>query len=110
VNWDQVPTNVVGRVQHRERPPASGFRERFRRSIRTKLTVSHVIVVTMSTFIYAAGGFFLLIGLYVVSGWSVDDIRRQLAAFFILTVFTLFHIFLITICGIVAATIASGYM
>lgn len=64
----------------------------------------------MSTFIFAAGGFLLLISLYLVSGWSVDDLRRQFAAFFVLTVFTLFIIFLITICGIAAATIASGYM
>lgn len=110
MNQHQAPVEIGGRLNSRDRPPARGFRQRFRRSIRTKLTVSHVIVVTMSTFIFAAGGFLLLISLYLVSGWSVDDLRRQFAAFFVLTVFTLFIIFLITICGIAAATIASGYM
>ncbi len=100
----------VVEVNGRARPLIRGFRQRFRTSLRTKMTVSHVIVVTMSTFIYATGGFFLLIAIYWASGWSAEDLRRAIGAFIVLTVFTLFNIFLITICGIAAASIASGYM
>ncbi|MGI8484785.1 MAG: sensor histidine kinase [Thermomicrobiales bacterium] len=97
-------------VSGRARPRIRGFRQRFRTSLRAKMTVSHVIVVTMSTFIYATGGFLLLVGLYWATGTNIQDLRREIGAFVVLTVFTLFNIFLITVCGIVAASVASGYM
>lgn len=107
---NRSPGETVIAVTGRERPRLRGLRQRFRKSIRTKLTVSHVIVVTVSTFIYATGGFFLLLVLYWASGWNAQDLRREIGAFVVLTVFTLINIFLITVCGIVAASIASGYM
>jgi signal transduction histidine kinase len=94
--------DVLGRTQR-----GRNFQDRMRTSIRTKLTVSHVVVVTMSGFIYAAGGFFvLMVGLYL-SGYTRDDIVRNIPAFVALTLFVLFNIALVTLCGIVAASFAS---
>lgn len=106
----RLPNETVVAVSGHERRRRRGFRQRFRTSLRTKMTVSHVIVVTMSTFIYATGGFLLLVALYWASGWNAQDLRREIGAFIVLTVFTLFNIFLITVCGIAAASVASGYM
>jgi signal transduction histidine kinase len=94
--------DVLGRTQSGRR-----FRHRLRTSIRTKLTVSHVVVVMMSGFIYAAGGFFVLLILLGWSGYTRDDVLRNLPAFFALTLFVLFNIFLVSVCSIVVASIAS---
>jgi signal transduction histidine kinase len=72
--------------------------------------VSHVLVVTLSTFIYATGGFFLMLLVLNVRGISLDVILRNLPAFFGLGVFVLFNIFLVTLCGIVAASVVSWRM
>ena len=41
-----------------------------RRSIRARLTVSHLVAVTASTFVYAIGGFLLLIAVLYLSGYT----------------------------------------
>ncbi|HWV34054.1 MAG TPA: ATP-binding protein [Thermomicrobiales bacterium] len=104
------PEDEVLEVWGRERPHLRGFRKRLRTSIRTKLTVSHVLVVTMSTFIYAAGGFAVLMLLYFWSGTSLSEMSRQIPALFAITVFVLINIFLVTMCGIAAASIVSWFM
>ena len=80
---------------------------RVRTSIRTKLTVSHVVVIMMSGFIYAVGGFVVLVFALGLSGYTQSDIMRNLPTFFALTLFVLLNIFLVTACGVVVASIAS---
>lgn len=80
---------------------------RVKSSIRTKLTVSYVLVVMVSGFIYAAGGFFVLMFALGFSGYTQADIVRNLPTLFALAVFVLFNILLVTLCGVVAASYAS---
>ena len=83
------------------------IQNRMRTSIRTKLTVSHIVVVTMSGIIYAAGGFFILLIVLGWQGYTREDVIRNLPAFFALTLFVLFNIFLVSACSIVVASFAS---
>jgi signal transduction histidine kinase len=83
------------------------FQHRMRRSIRTKLTVSHIVVVMMSGIIYAAGGLFILLIVLGWQGYTRDDVIRNIPAFFALTLFVLFNIFHVSICSIVVASFAS---
>jgi signal transduction histidine kinase len=83
------------------------FQHRMRRSIRTKLTVSHIVVVMMSGIIYAAGGLFILLIVLGWQGYTREDVIRNIPAFFALTLFVLFNIFLVSICSIVVASFAS---
>ena len=83
------------------------FQNRMRTSIRTKLTVSHVLVVMMSGFIYAAGGLLILILVLGFYGYTRDDVIRNLPTFFALTVFVIFNIFLVSVCSILVASFAS---
>lgn len=97
-------------VSGRERPRLRGFRRRLKTSIRTKLTVSHVIVVTMSTFIYAVGGFILFLFMLWAAGYTWSRVLDAIPGIAILTIFVLINIFLVTICGLAAASIVSWYM
>lgn len=72
--------------------------------------VSHLIAVTASTFIYATGGFFLLLLLLFYSGYSMADLRYLLLEIAGITLFVLLQIGLITLCGVVVARWASGYL
>lgn len=86
------------------------FRTRVRTSIRTRLMVSHLIAVTASTFIYATGGFVLLLLLLFYSGYTWSQIPLLLPEFAGITIFVLLQIGLITLCGVVVARWASGYL
>jgi|GEM_PF-2167068 len=88
-------------------PVNRSYPTRVRSSIRAKLMVSHVLVVTLSTLVYSAGGFVLMVVLLGMRGYTVQSFLEQLPAIFTLTIFVLFNIFLITICGLVVASIAS---
>ncbi len=88
----------------------SMFRIRVRTSIRTRLMVSHLIAVTASTFIYATGGFVLLLLLLFYSGYTWSQIPLLLPEFAGITIFVLLQIGLITLCGVVVARWASGYL
>jgi signal transduction histidine kinase len=83
------------------------FQHRVRTSIRTKLTVSHIVVVMMSGIIYAAGGLFILLIVLGWQGYTRADVIRNIPAFFALTLFVLFNIFLVSICSVVVASFAS---
>lgn len=84
---------------------------RMRTSIRTRLMVSHLVAVTASTFIYAAGGFVLLILLLVgAGGYRPAQLPYLLPEFAGITLFVLAQIALITLCGVVVARWASGYL
>lgn len=97
-------------VSGRERPPLRGVRRRLKTSIRTKLTVSHVIVVTMSTFIYALGGFILFLLLLWAAGYTWSRVLTAIPGIALLTIFVLINIVLVTICGLAAASVVSWYM
>ncbi|MGC4190404.1 MAG: ATP-binding protein [Thermomicrobiales bacterium] len=87
-----------------------GYIHRVRTSLRSKLTVSHLLVQTFSLLIYAAGGFFLLLAILISGGYSFRDLLRESPVFIALTIFVLFNIFVITLCGFLSATIVSRYM
>lgn len=87
-----------------------GYIYRVRTSLRSKLTVSHLLVQTLSLFIYAGGGFVLLILLMLGSGYRARDFAHQSPVLIALTLFVLFNIFVITVCGFLSATIVSRYM
>lgn len=72
--------------------------------------VSHLIAVTASTFIYATGGFVLLLLLLFYSGYSMADLPYLLPQFAGVTLFVLLQIGLITLCGVIVARWASGYL
>jgi len=76
-------------------------------SIRTRLTVSHLVAVTASTFVYAVGGFLLAIALLYLSGYTLRGMIQLIPQFLGVTVFVLVQIALITLCGIVVARIVS---
>jgi len=78
-------------------------------SIRRRLVVSHLVAVTASTFVYAIGGFFLLVCILYVYGnyTSLRDMARLLPEFAGLTAFVIVQIALITLCGVVVARITS---
>lgn len=86
------------------------FKSRVRKSIRTRLMVSHLVAVTASTFIYAAGGFVLLILLLIYSGYTWRELPFLLPEFAGITLFVLLQIGLITLCGVIVARWASGYL
>jgi two-component system sensor histidine kinase BaeS len=83
------------------------YRAKIRRSIRARLTFSHLVAVTASTFIYATGGFFLLVLLYFWSGYTVAQLPVLVPQFFLVTIFVLIQIALITFCGMFVARLAS---
>lgn len=83
------------------------YRATVRRSIRARLTLSHIVAVAASTFIYASGGFFLLVLLYFWSGNTVAQLPVLIPEFFLVTMFVLVQIALITICGMFVARLAS---
>lgn len=76
-------------------------------SIRARLTVSHLVAVTASTFVYAVGGFLLLIAVLYLSGYTPDGMVQLIPQFLDVTIFVLVQIALITLCGIVVARIVS---
>jgi len=76
-------------------------------SIRTRLTVSHLVAVTASTFVYAVGGFLLAIVLLYLSGYTLRGMIQLIPQFLGVTVLVLVQIALITLCGIVVARIVS---
>lgn len=79
------------------------------RSIRNRLIWSHLVAITTSTFVYAAGGFVLLVMILVLAGgYTPDGVVRLAPRFAGLTVFVLVQILLITLCGVVVARIASS--
>ncbi len=78
-----------------------------RRSIRARLTVSHLVAVTASTFVYAIGGFLLLIAVLYLSGYTPVGMVQLIPQFLGVTIFVLVQIALITLCGIVVARIVS---
>jgi signal transduction histidine kinase len=84
---------------------------RVRGSIRTRLMVSHLVAVTASTFIYATGGFILLILLLIgPAGYRPAQLPYLLPEFAVVTLLVLLQIGLITLCGVVVARWASGYL
>ena len=97
-------------LEPRRRGLLGGYIHRVRTSLRSKLTVSHVLVQTLSLLIYATGGFLLLVMILVSGGYGFDDFVYQSPVFIALTLFVLLNIFLITICGFLSATIVSRYM
>lgn len=77
-------------------------------SIRRRLVTSHLVAVTASTFVYAAGGFVLLMFiLLVLLNYRPEDFRYLVPQFAGMTIFVLIQIGLITLCGVVVARIAS---
>lgn len=76
-------------------------------SIRTRLTLSHLVAVTASTFVYATGGFLLLVAVLYLSGYTLRGMVQLIPQFFGVTVFVLIQIALITLCGIVVARVVS---
>ena len=77
-------------------------------SIRRRLVTSHLVAVVASTFVYAVGGFFLLVFLLVVwAGYRIADLPLLVPQFAGITVFVLVQIGLITLCGVVVARITS---
>ncbi len=83
------------------------YRAETRRSIRARLTLSHLVAVAASTFIYATGGFILAALLYFWTGHRLVDLPVLIPEFFALTVFVLIQIALITFCGLFVARLAS---
>ncbi|MGC4106397.1 MAG: ATP-binding protein [Thermomicrobiales bacterium] len=74
------------------------------------MTISHLLVQTLSLLIYATGGFILLLAILISGGYSFRDLLRESPVFIALTLFVLFNIFVITLCGFLSATIISRYM
>ncbi len=89
------------------KPP---LRVRARTSIRTRLMISHLIAVTASTFIYATGGFLLLLLLLFWSGYRLAQLPLLIPEFAGIILFVLLQIGLITLCGAFVARWASGYV
>ncbi len=83
------------------------YRANAQRSIRARLTLSHLVAVTASTFIYATGGFLLAVLLYFWSGNTLAELPLLIPEFFVLTIFVLIQIALITFCGLFVARLAS---
>jgi two-component system, OmpR family, sensor histidine kinase BaeS len=77
-------------------------------SIRGRLLRSHLAAVTASTFVYASGGFFLLVVLLILAGYTFDVMARIVPQLLGLTLFVLVQIVLITLCGVVVARIVSS--
>jgi len=88
------------------------FRERVRTRIQTKLTVSHIAVVTLSLLVFSTLGFFFYMWLLWESngrgGWF--SWRAQLAQIVGITIVVLIVIAFITGCSIIVAMIASRYV
>lgn len=93
---------VLGRTER-----GRSLQTQMRTSIRKKLTISYIVVVMMSGFIYAIAGFFVLMFLLFASGISQYQIVQNLPSLIALTLFVLLNIFLVTVCGIIAASVAS---
>ena len=92
--------SASGTVGRQRTPP--------RASIRRRLALSHAAAVTASTFVYAAGGFVLLVLLlYLVGGYDTQGMMQLVPQFMGVTIFVLIQIALITLCGIVVARVAS---
>lgn len=87
--------------------PLARFRYRFRTQIRTKLTVSHVLVVTLSLLVFSALMSVLYIWLLNVTG---ADPAAQFRSVIAATIIVLFIIAIITACSIAVAMVASAYM
>lgn len=83
------------------------IRQRMRRSIRMRLAVSHLAAVTASTFVYATGGFVLLVSIVILAGYQATDVYELVPQFAMVTVFVLIQIALITLCGVIVARIAA---
>ncbi|MDQ3656228.1 MAG: ATP-binding protein, partial [Chloroflexota bacterium] len=101
---------VANRIEGRSStlPEGSTLRRRVRTSIRARLAVSHLVAVTASALVYAAGGFFLLVALlYLVGGYTPRGMIQLVPQFLGVTVFVLVQIGLITLCGILAARLVS---
>lgn len=75
--------------------------------LRWKLIVAHLMVVFLSTFVYATGGFVLFAVMVWLSARSWSAVVHQIPAFIFLTIFVLIQIFLITICGVLVSLFAS---
>ncbi len=78
-----------------------------RMSIRTRLMASHLVAVTASTFVYAVGGFLLLVAVLYLSGYTLQGMIQLIPQFLGITIFVLVQIALITLCGIVVARVVS---
>jgi len=107
-----LAVHIVGRITTRPTPETGlatngVLRSRVRRSIRTRLAMSHLVAVTASTFVYATGGFVLLIVVLHFSGYSPRGMIQLIPQFFGITIFVLVQIALITLCGIVVARVVS---
>jgi len=87
--------------------PATVRAHRRRTSIRARLATSHLAAVTASTFVYAIGGFLLLILILVLNGYTLEGMFRLVPEFASITVFVLIQIALITLCGLVVARVAA---
>lgn len=88
-----------------ERKP--GFQTRLRTRIRTKLTVSHVLVVTLSLFVFSA---LMAILYFWILGMQGIDLAMQVRSAILLTIFVTFVIGVITVCSIAVAALASWYV
>lgn len=98
------------RAQPGESTMMTRFRYRVRTSIRTKLTVSHLVVVMLSLLVYAFGGFLLFLILFWGFGPSSQQLRSLVPAVAVLTAFTLSQVVLIMVCGIFVASLASSFI
>ncbi|HWV25002.1 MAG TPA: ATP-binding protein [Thermomicrobiales bacterium] len=87
--------------------PVTRFQGRLRTRIRTKLTVSHVLVVTLSLFVFSALMAVLYIFILTKSG---VDLATQFQTVVVMTILVTFVIGVITVCSIVVAAIASWYV
>src|SRR5690606_32796406 len=83
------------------------IKPRINRHLRTRLTVSHVLVVTLSLLVFSA----LMSVLYIwVLNSSGVDYATQFQSVVAATVFVLLLIGIITLCSIVVAMIASRFV
>jgi signal transduction histidine kinase len=83
------------------------IRSRVQTRIRTRLTVSHVLVVTLSLLVFSAMMSVLYIWVLNASG---VDFATQFQSVIAATIFVLLVIGVITACSIVVAMVASRYM
>jgi signal transduction histidine kinase len=72
-----------------------------------RLAVSHLAAVTASTFVYATGGFLLLVSIIVLAGYQPVDVYELVPQFAMITGFVLIQIALITLCGVIVARIVA---
>jgi signal transduction histidine kinase len=72
-----------------------------------RLAVSHLAAVTASTFVYATGGFLLLLTVVILAGYQPIDVYELVPQFAMITFFVLIQIALITLCGVIVARIAA---